>query len=85
MKSDTFESGPLAAHRRSVFGFLIGAGAGAALVALVFAFDVGALAAEALRNGSLTLFDLALLPVTFGLLGLILGPSIGRGRGDAAS
>jgi len=85
MKSDTFESRPLAAHRRSVFGFLIGAGAGTALVALVFAFDVGALAATALRTGSLTFFDLALLPMTFGLLGLVLGPSIGRGRGGAAS
>lgn len=85
MKSDIFEPRPLAAHRRSVLGFLIGTGLGAALVALVFAFDVGALATEALRTGSLTLFDLALLPVTFGLLGLILGPSIGRGRGGAAS
>lgn len=85
MTSDTFESRPLAAHRRAVLGCLIGTGTGAALVALVFAFDVGALAAEALRTGSLTLLDLALLPVTFGLLGLVLGPAIGRGRGSAAS
>jgi len=85
MKSDTFESGPLAAHRRSVFGFLIGAGAGAALVALGLEASIVFSDAEALRNGSLTLFDLALLPVTFCLLGLVLGPSIGRGRGGAAS
>lgn len=76
---------PLAALRRSVFGFLIGSGLGTAFVALVFVFDLGPLAASAMRSGGSSVFDLALLPVTFGLLGLVVGPSLGSALGSDAS
>ena len=85
MTRNEIESRPLAAFRRSVFGCLIGTGLGAAFVAFVFAFDVGTLAASAMGSGGLTALDLALLPVTFGLLGLVVGPSVGSSGGRRAS
>ncbi len=74
---------PLTALRRSVFGFLIGTALGTAFVGLVFAFDIGSLAALAVGSGGMSLLELALLPVTFGLVGLVAGPSVGGG-GDAS-
>lgn len=71
----------IASFRRSVFGFLIGNGLGVVVVALLFTFDIGSLATSAVRSGHLTLFDLALLPATFGCLGLVVGPSVGRSVG----
>lgn len=79
MTIDILDRPPLAAFRRSVLGFLIGAGLGVGFIVLVLALDVGELVLQAMRAGDPTILDLALLPVTFGLLGLVVGPSVGGG------
>jgi hypothetical protein len=73
---------PLVALRRSVFGFLIGAGSGVAIVAGVFALDVGSLATLASQAGGVRWFDLGLLPGAFALVGLVVGPAFGAASGD---
>jgi hypothetical protein len=70
---------PLAALRRSVLGFVAGTGLGAGFVALVFGFDVGSIAVLSARAGGASFGELGLLPVTFGLLGLLVAPAIGGG------
>jgi hypothetical protein len=84
MSGNIVDHMPLAAFRRSVFGFIAGTSLGAAFVALVFAFDVGSIAALSARSGGAPLGELGLLPVSFGLLGLLVAPAIGGGSdGDA--
>lgn len=80
MTSEIIDRVPLAVLRRSVLGFLIGTGLGSGLVALAFTLDIGSIATLTAGSGGMSLRDLGLLPVTFGLLGLVVGPSIG---GDA--
>lgn len=72
---------PAPALRRAVFGFLAGSLLGALFVAAVLLFDIGGIASLASRTaGGLSLRDLGMLPVTFGLLGLIAAPTLGPKR-----
>lgn len=76
---------PLAALRRSVFGFLSGSGVGSAVVLLAHVVDIGSLAAPSARSGGISLADLGLLPAVFGSFGLIVAPAIGAGPGGDAA
>lgn len=76
------ERAPLPALRRGVLGFLAGTALGAVFVGGVFAFDVGSLSLLWSKSGGVPLGDLVLLPVTFGLVGLVAGPALGEAIGD---
>ncbi|MDK9697387.1 MAG: hypothetical protein OEL76_13450 [Siculibacillus sp.] len=85
MSENIVDRVPLAALRRSVFGFLIGTGVGSAFVLLVHVFDIGSLAALSARSGGISLADLGLLPAVFGSFGLVVAPAIGAGPGGDAA
>jgi hypothetical protein len=74
---------PLAALRTAVFGFLGGTCLGTLFVAAVFVFDIGNVATLAHADG-FPLGDLGLLPLTFGLIGLVAAPALGSATGDVA-
>lgn len=82
MSQSHIDRAPLAALRRGVLGFSAGFGLGAVFVAGVFAFDVGSLSLLASKSGGLPFGDLGMLPVTFGLVGLVTGPAFGSDPGD---
>ncbi len=77
---------PLRAMRNSVLGFLGGATAGTVFVAGVLLLDIGHIASMAANaGGSLSLGDLALLPITFGLIGLITAPVVATASRDRSA
>lgn len=71
------DGAPATAHRRAVGGFLIGTGIGLGFVAGVFALDIGGLATLWRGAGGIPIGELGLLPVTAGLVGLVVGPVFG--------
>lgn len=77
------DGAPATAHRRAVGGFLIGTGLGLGFAAGVFALDIGAVATLWRAAGGIPVGELGLLPVTAGLVGLVVGPVFGGPPGAA--
>jgi hypothetical protein len=74
---------PLAALRTAVFGFLTGSALGGLFVAAVFLLDIGHVATLAHANG-FPFGDLGLLPLTFGLVGLVAAPAFRSAAGEVS-
>lgn len=72
-----------AAIRRSVIGFFLGTVAALLFIVALLEFDVGTIASSAAGGPGLPLHAFGLFVVTFGFLGLVVGPSLGSADGSA--
>ena len=72
-----------AAIRRSVIGFFLGTVSALLFIVTLLEFDIGSIASSAAGGPGLPLHAFGLFVVTFGFLGLIVGPSLGSADGSA--
>ena len=79
----SFDRAAQAAIRRSVIGFFLGTVAALLFIVALLEFDVGAIASSAAAGPGLPLHAFGLFVVTFGFLGLVVGPSLGSSDGSA--
>lgn len=75
---------PAVALRKAVFGFLTGTAFGGLFFAVVFLLDIGHVATLAAREG-FPFGDLGILPLTFGLIGMVVGPALGSMPDETAA